>query len=101
MPIKISGLKCDNCTWRNDSVPFSDYQACIGMPCPKCGNNILTQKEYDDCVRMIKKVEKIEGVLHALRWLNPLYYFRLIMGDNRKERTLTVEYPKRNTNEQD
>lgn len=95
MPIEISGLKCDYCTWRDDSVPFSDYPNCIGMPCPSCGENLLTYKEYKDCVRMINRVDKAERMLNALRWLNPFYYLSLIIGVKRKEKTLTVEYPKR------
>jgi hypothetical protein len=95
MPIKISGLKCDNCTWRNDSIPFSDYPACIGKPCPNCGNNLLTQKEYDNCIRVINRVEKLERIAHALRWLNPLFYLRLIIGDSRKEQTMKIDYPNR------
>jgi hypothetical protein len=101
MPIKISGLKCDNCDWRNDAIPFEDYPKCIGKPCPRCGNNLLTQEEYDNCVAMAKRVEKIERVLYYFRFLNPMFYLRLIFGDNRKEKTLTFEYPKRSTNEQD
>lgn len=95
MPIKISGLKCDNCTWRDDAIPFSDYPESIGKPCPNCGENLLTQKEYDNCIRVINRVEKAERFIHALRWLNPFFYFRLVIGDNRKEKTLNIEYPKR------
>jgi hypothetical protein len=99
MPIKISGLKCDNCTWRDDSVKFSEYHNWIGKHCPNCGTNLLTLKEYYNCVIITNRVEKAERILHALRWLNPLFYLRLIMGDSRKEKTLTVEYPKRKNNE--
>lgn len=95
MPIKISGLKCDNCTWRDDSITFSDYPDYIGKPCPTCWSNLLTQKEYDDCLKIINRVERVERILHALRWLNPFFYFRLIMGDRREEQKITIEYPKR------
>jgi len=101
MPINISGLKCDNCEWRNDTIQFEDYPANIGKPCPHCGNNLLTQQEFDHCLAMTKKVKKIERWLYYLRFLNPMFYLRLIFGDNRKEKTLTFEYPKRTTNEQD
>ena len=101
MPLEISGLKCDYCSWRNDAIPYSEYTSCIGMPCPNCGNNLLTQKEYDDCTKIIIKVYRAERLLHALRWLNPLFYLRLLIGDNRKEKTLTIEYPKRNTHAKD
>lgn len=101
MPLEISGLKCDNCEWRDNSILFTDYQECIGKPCPNCGNNLLTQSEFDECIKIMDRVEKTERILHALRWLNPFFYHRLLIGDKRKEKTLTIEYPKRNTNGKD
>lgn len=96
MPIKISGLKCDYCDYRDDTVPYSDYPASIGKPCPKCGENLLTQAEYDQCEMMIRKVAKIEKALSFLKWLNPFHYWRLIFGDKRQEKALTYKFPNRN-----
>jgi hypothetical protein len=39
MPINISGLKCDYCDYRDDSVPYSDYPAIIGKPCRPYGKS--------------------------------------------------------------
>lgn len=100
MPIKISGLKCDYCDYRDDSVPYSDYPASIGKPCPKCGESLLTQEEYEDCEKLIRKVASIERFLSYLRWLNPIHYWRLVFGDKRNEKTLTIPFPNRITNDQ-
>lgn len=97
MPIEISGLKCDYCNWGDDSIPFSAYSDYIDNPCPNCGSNLLTQKEFMQCIKIIDRVARIERVLHALRWLNPLFYVRLLIGDKRKEKTVIIEYPKRET----
>jgi len=46
--VKISGLTCDNtaCDYQND-VPFEEYENWLNKPCPKCGENLLTQDDLD------------------------------------------------------
>lgn len=95
MPVKISGLKCDYCSWRDDTVPYSDYPASIGKPCPECGTNLLTKEEFDQCETIINRVARIERFIHQLRWLNPFHYWRLVLGDKRKEKIITREFPNR------
>ena len=49
--IGISGIKCDrdSCGYRDDSVKFKDYKKWVNKPCPKCGMNLLTIKEFLMC----------------------------------------------------
>lgn len=96
MPINIYGLKCDHCDYKDDSIPFSEYPQNIGKSCPICGENLLTQKEYEECGRMYLVVERTEKILSILRWLNPAHYWRLMFGDRRKEKQITMSFPKRN-----
>lgn len=96
--LNISGLKCDYCDYRDDTVPYSDYPASIGKPCPKCGESLLTQKEFDDCEKIFRRVARIEKTMRYLRWLNPLFYWRLIFGDKRNEYLITVKFKNRKTN---
>ena len=58
------GIKCDNpeCDFRDDSVKCENYQQWLNKPCPKCGQNLLTQKDYDT-VQHVKKIEQ------KLSWL--------------------------------
>lgn len=91
MPLNISGLKCDYCDYRDDSVPYSDYPTSIGRPCPKCGESLLTQKQYNECEKIIRMVSRFEKISHYLRWLNPLFYWRLIFGDKRNEYKMTIK----------
>jgi len=46
---KSGGLHCDNveCDWADETIQFEDYQSHIDAPCPKCGENILTQADFD------------------------------------------------------
>lgn len=95
MQLNIYGLQCDHCEWRDDEVPFSDYESSIGRPCPVCGSNLLTKQVYDNCLKWMRWVGNINKMLSWFRWLNPLYYWRLIFGDHRQEHSVTFKAPKR------
>lgn len=98
MEVNITGLKCDYCAYRDDAVQFSEYEASIGKPCPECGNSLLTEKEYRSCLRIYKAVEIGNKIGKVLRWINPLYYYRLVFGDNRTVGTLSYKYHNRYPN---
>lgn len=59
MEIEIRGIKCDNpnCDFSDMDVNYEDYENWLNKPCPKCGCNLLTQKDYDAC-RIYMKVAK-------------------------------------------
>ena len=59
LEMNISGLKCDNCDFRDDSVPFSDYENSIDKPCPNCGESLLTKSDYDSIMQMVQAVEMV------------------------------------------
>lgn len=63
--IKISGIKCDNeqCDYRDDSVEFKDYPNWLNKACPKCGQNLLTQEEYDACIGFTNMVDTFSNNL--------------------------------------
>lgn len=63
--LNISGIKCDNpnCDYRNNEVRFEDYAKWIDKPCPKCGQNLLTQQDYNFCLNMMKQVDVINNVI--------------------------------------
>lgn len=46
--ITENGLKCDNpqCDWKDATIGFDTYKECINKPCPKCGQNVLTEEDY-------------------------------------------------------
>ncbi len=45
---ECSGIKCDNkqCDFRDDSVGIKEYKEWLEKPCPKCGQVLLTKKDY-------------------------------------------------------
>lgn len=89
---EIKGIKCDNCDYRDDSVHFHDYPEYVDRPCPLCQHNLLTIKEYNDCLKQYTLVERLNRVGNVLKWINPLYYWRLIFGDNRRKTQVTVKF---------
>lgn len=46
--IETSGLECDSCDWKDITIPVAEYPQWIDKACPKCGANVLTQKDHDD-----------------------------------------------------
>lgn len=66
MQVKIKGLKCDNpnCSWNNPDIPFEDYEKWLNAPCPLCGRPVLTQKDMNVVMAMIKMRDSkiIQGV---------------------------------------
>lgn len=56
MKFEITGIKCDNkkCSFEDSTVKKEDYKAWLNKPCPNCGDNLLTQKDFDTVEKMIK-----------------------------------------------
>ena len=56
MDFSVHGIKCDNkeCDYSNMNVHRREYKSWINQPCPECGENLLTQKDYEAVVRIEK-----------------------------------------------
>lgn len=95
--IEISGIKCDthHCNYEDRDVKFKDYEKWLNKPCPVCGRNLLTQSEYDKCLLLIKRFEKIQKVLHDWRWINPMFYINILLGRKPKMYERTYNFPDR------
>ncbi len=48
--LNILGIKCDNkeCDYVDKDVKAEEYDKWLNKPCPVCGENLLTQKDYDN-----------------------------------------------------
>jgi hypothetical protein len=46
---KSGGLHCDNpnCDWADENIAFEDYHKHVNASCTKCGENILTQADFE------------------------------------------------------
>jgi len=45
--LTIKGIKCDHCDFINMEVLVEEYPEWLNKPCPICGENLLTQDDYD------------------------------------------------------
>lgn len=66
---EIKGIKCDNvkCDYSDKEVKSSDYAKYLNKPCPKCGENLLTEKDY----KVVQKMEAISNFF-LIRWINKI-----------------------------
>lgn len=60
----IKGLKCDTpkCGYSDMEIDNKDYEKYIGAPCPKCGNSLLTQEDYDAVQMLLNVTELVNSV---------------------------------------
>ncbi len=57
------GIICDNpkCDFKDSTV--TDFPSYINKPCPKCGENLLTQEDFEAHEKMIAMVTLLNEVL--------------------------------------
>lgn len=83
-------IQCDNkvCDYKiknesgdpNENV--SDY---LNMPCPKCGENLLTEEDYLQSLRFLK----------IINWINKWFSWTLIFySKNAKKKSIKVHHHK-------
>lgn len=48
LQLEATGLQCDNpkCDWVDASIKMDDYKDWLNKPCPKCGQNVLTEEDH-------------------------------------------------------
>lgn len=65
--LHVGGIKCDGlgCYFEDNTAKLEEYELWINKPCPVCGENLLTQKDYDAILQMIKVNEFINSVITA------------------------------------
>ncbi len=61
----VAGLKCDNpnCDYTDMSIKREEYINCIGLPCPKCGESLLTREDYINVLIMEDAVNSVNTLL--------------------------------------
>lgn len=59
--LATSGLKCDNpkCDWEDLTIKVEDWEKHINARCPKCGQNILTEKDYENAKILLAMADLI------------------------------------------
>jgi len=62
-------IKCDNpnCDYMNDSVNFNNLEDFLNKSCPKCGENLLTEKNLNLSKILIFVLNELEEMLVELK----------------------------------
>jgi hypothetical protein len=70
--VGFSGIQCDNskCDYTEDNVKHEDYKDWVDTPCPKCGENLLTEEDYQSSLKMIEAANAL-NVLADLLGVGP------------------------------
>ena len=65
----IRGLKCDNkkCDYQDMSIQYEDYEDYVNVGCPKCGESLLTEKDYKAVKTLVKQAQKINNVMRVFQ----------------------------------
>lgn len=61
---RSGGLQCDNpvCDWTDPTVKVEDYEKWLNAPCPKCGENVLTEEDYNTTKNLLSMVDMINDL---------------------------------------
>ena len=62
MELKLNGIICDNanCDYKDETVTFEEIDKFLNKPCPKCGENLLTEQDLHNFKIVIKSFELAE-----------------------------------------
>jgi len=95
--VKETGIQCDNpdCDWKDPSVTLSsgsDLEKYLNMPCPKCGQNVLTEEDLKNHMTVLSAVKMINSLtqeeLEELGEITGVAFGSEENGDNRYSMTV-------------
>lgn len=84
--IALRGVRCDNCSWRDNTVSSKEYKYWINKPCPKCDANILTLADY----KTVRRTKILITILNItlLPWILVLWLKYKITSKNKLSHNL-------------
>lgn len=106
---KSGGLQCDNesCDYVNMDIKTEDYPNWVNEPCPKCGENLLTEDDYmrsvalEETIKLMNSLspEEFEAIMthqlteEAVKNMKDSDFFKDAEGiDDIDENTTHVEF---------
>lgn len=59
-----SGLICDNpkCDWEDKTITFEELGKHLNRKCPKCGENVLTEEDYETVKKLHKSMDFVNSL---------------------------------------
>jgi len=63
--LNVGGIKCDNeaCDFVDLSVNLHDYPQWLNKACPKCGDNLLTEEDFQSVQLLLQLVDQMNDAL--------------------------------------
>lgn len=60
----VQGIQCDNtnCDYVDENVKYGDYPEWLNRPCPECGENLLTEEDYNMLKAIINVAEMVNDM---------------------------------------
>lgn len=58
------GLQCDNpnCDWSDMTIPVSEYDKWVNKGCPKCGECVLTEDDFNKTNQLMSAINMINSM---------------------------------------
>jgi hypothetical protein len=62
--VRSGGLQCDSptCDWTDPTIQVDDYPKWLNAPCPKCGENVLTEEDLTNTLTLRNLVNLFNGI---------------------------------------
>ena len=69
MEFSISGIQCDNkkCDYDDKEVARETYSEYVNKPCPKCGENLLTQEDFEAVNKLYDGFDTISELTNKIQ----------------------------------
>jgi len=69
--IQCDNKKCNFVIKSQTGDPHEDISMYVNVPCPKCGENLLTEKDHLQSLAFLKKVDWVNKWFSWLTYLSP------------------------------
>lgn len=86
LELNIHGIKCDNpdCDYNDMTVRVENYDKWLNKPCPKCGENLLTEKDYESVKVIMSLTENINNIFPKRKEEEQIYKASIDMDGSGK-----------------
>lgn len=86
LELNIHGIKCDNphCDYNDMTVRVENYDKWLNKPCPKCGENLLTEKDYESVKMIMSLTENINNIFPKCKEEEQIYKASIDMDGSGK-----------------
>ena len=63
--INVEGIQCDTCPYEEPEVKMEDYPDWLNKPCPQCGENLLTEEDYEVAKQLVALVDTVNELYYS------------------------------------